>query len=399
MARVQERFRLERPPLGAGAFGLVHLAYDTELDRQVAIKIPHDEDKERALRHEAKLMARIQDLHEPHVVSLYDLHELGGRRVIVMEYVEGQSLRGKLGKIGEQRPLELDETLNIAIQACLGLHTLHKAFRESGIFHRDIKPENILIRNADGMVKIADFGIATVLASSGLASTTAGTLPYMAPELLEGDGADFRADIYALGVTVYEMLTGRMPFSPFDGQGRPKAPLTYGREICRGHPATPADVVGVDRELSDIVIRAIDCDVNQRCQSAQELREALEAFYARYSVADAISAARKETDPVVRERLLQDILRRFPRNPEGYRNLAWFYNSQSRFPEAVKSLEEGAIHCPKCGGLLFDLALGYHRTGQIQRAIDTMEEARRQALPPDVQGRAALLLKTWRRGV
>ena len=189
MPQSQVRFQLKRPPLGGGAFGLVYLAYDAALDRQVAIKVPHDEDKERALVSEAKLMAQIGELHEPHVVSLYDLHEIDGRQVIVMEYVAGQSLREKLGKIGEQHRLDTEEALDTAMQACLGLHALHNAFRHSGIFHRDVKPENILIRSSDNLVKIADFGIATIVESSALASTTAGTLPYMAPELLEGEGA------------------------------------------------------------------------------------------------------------------------------------------------------------------------------------------------------------------
>jgi serine/threonine-protein kinase len=397
MARGNERFRLEREPLGGGAFGLVYRAHDTELDRKVAIKIPHDEDKERALQGEAKLMARIQELHEHHVVSLYDLHVIGGRRVLVMEYVEGESLRQKLGRIGEQHSLSAENAVGIAMQACLGLHTLHNAFRESGVFHRDVKPENILIRSSDGMVKIADFGIATILDASGMASTTAGTLPYMSPELLEGEGADYRADIYGLGVTTYEMLTGRLPFNPFDDAGKAKAPLVYGREICHGEAPAPVTVADVDKELSDIVAKAMHRQVNRRYESMQEFREALEGFHSRISVDSAIAAAWKQEIPEARGRELREVIRRFPANPKGYRNIAWFFNGQVRFPDAVKALEEGRVNCPGCGELMVDLALAYNQVGQIQRAIDTLKDARQCSLMPDMQKRTTVLLNTWRR--
>ncbi len=398
MARGQERFRFEKSPLGGGAFGLVYKAYDTELDRPVAIKVPHDGDKERALRSEAKVMARIQDLHEPHVVALYDLHEIDGRRVIVMEFVEGTSVRAKLGKIGEQHPLPPEVAVDITMQACQGLHTLHTAFQESGIFHRDVKPENILIRAADGLVKIADFGISRVLESSGIASTTTGTVPYMAPELLEGEGADFRADVYGLGVTLYEMLTGRLPFNPWDAAGRAKAPRNYMQEICQGHPPAPSDVASVDRELSEIALRAMHCDVRQRYQSAAALREALCAFHSRASLASAIAAARDLPDDAARERALADVVQRFPQCVEAHRNLAWLYNHQMRYAEAVRVLEQATALCPSSGELAFDLAMAYYQVRQAQRAIDALDRASRLSLPPELQRRVPLLLNVWRRG-
>lgn len=401
MSRARERFELKKPPLGGGAFGLVYLAHDTELDQRVAIKIPHDRDKECALRKEAQLMACLRSLNEPHVVALYDLHEINGMRVIVMEYVEGRSLRAKLGRIGEQCPLEPGEALDIALQACLGLNALHNAFSDggkgnSGIFHRDVKPENILLRDSDGMAKIADFGIAAVLESSGMASTTAGTLPYMAPELLEGAGADFRADIYSLGVTIYEMLTGRLPFTPFDACGRAKAPMAYGREICLGNPPDPSDVASVDREIAQVVLKAVHREVDKRYQSMAELRGALEDLHSRISIRSAMDAAWSQEDPTYRENALREMLLRFPASPETYRNLAWFLNRQVRFAEALKTLEEGRIKCPACSELLFDLAQVYHKVGEIRRAVDTMEQAALLGLPGERQKNAAIMLKIWR---
>jgi serine/threonine-protein kinase len=407
MARSQERFRREKS-LGSGAFGVVYLAYDTRLERQVALKLPHDDEKERALLEEARLMAQIQALHEPHVVSLYDLHEVNGHYAIAMEYVAGRNLRAHVGKIEEHPhpPLDVEWVLHVGLQICAGLQTLHNAFGDAGIFHRDIKPENILIRDADGLVKIADFGIARVLEASGAGSTTIGTPPYMSPELLGATerGADYRADVYGVGVTLYEMLTGRLPFNPLDGHGRAKPPLQYYREICNGHPPAPAAIAGLDEALSDLVLQAIHWDVDQRYQSVQTLHEALETFQARFlfdrersGVDDALAAAGQERDPTIRERLLRSILQRFPRHPQGYCHLAWLYSKQARFSEAVHILEEGRLHCPPSGELLMDLAIGYAQLGHVQRAIDTLQAAQKLDLPAKKQQGAMRLLHTWRR--
>jgi len=319
----------------------------------------------------------------------------------VMEYVEGSSIRGLLGEIGSQRALPAEEALRIGIQVCSGLHSLHNAgiTDKSGerVFHRDIKPENLLVRKSDGLVKISDFGISTVLEASGLASTQTGTLPYMSPELLEGDGADHRADVYGVGVTLYEMVTGRLPFDPFNGTRRPKGPMMYGREICRGNPPAPTAVADVDTDLSRMILKAMHHDVRQRCQSAQELGDALEDLQARLSVDSAIAAAWKEPDSAARERCLREIVNRFPRSPNGHRNLAWFLNGQLRVPEALAALEEGRVQCRDCGELLVDLALAYERVGKARQAIDTLEEARRKGLPPDVEQRTKALLTAWRR--
>jgi len=115
------------------------------------------------------------------------------------------------------------------------------------------------------------------------------------------------------------------------------------------------------------------------------------------SVDSAIAAAWKEPDSAARERCLREIVNRFPRSPNGHRNLAWFLNGQLRIPEAVAALEEGRVQCRDCGELLVDLALAYDRVGKARQAIDTLEEARRKGLPPDVEQRTKPLLTAWRR--
>jgi serine/threonine protein kinase len=400
MSQNRERFEFKKPALGGGAFGLVYLAYDSTLDQQVAVKIPHDSEKEQALRKEAKLMAEIRKLQEPHLVQLYDLHEIDGRSVIVMEYVDGQSLRAKLGSVGYQTPLDPLEALEIAIQSCIGLGAIHSSFRRvensGGIFHRDIKPENIIIRNVDGVVKIADFGIAVVLEHSGLASTTTGTLPYMAPELLEGSGADYRADIYGLGVTLYEMLCGRLPFNPFDEFGRPKAPLVYGREICEGNALAPSEFAGIDDELSLVVLKAIHRKPKKRFRTMMEFRAALESIHSRLVIIKTINAAWKTVDQSTIEESLRDVIKKFPEKQEGYRNLGWFLNKQGRYAETMRLLEEGKIKCTLCGELLFDLAQVYHKTGDWHRAVETLKAAQSESLPNHMAQQCSLLLRVWK---
>lgn len=397
---LESRFNLLHPPLGGGAFGLVYRAYDEELQVTVAIKVPHDKDKERALGREAQLMARMRTLHEPHVVTLHDLHVIKGRRTIVMEYVDGQSLRQRLGPIGEQKPLPLEEALAMACQACQGLHSLHRAFlNESGglrgVFHRDIKPENILVRRRDGLVKIADFGIAVALEGSGQASTTAGTLPYMAPELLEGSGADYRADIYSLGVTLYEMLSGRLPYHPYHDDGRPKAPLVYGREICAGQAPHLCDIAPVDRELGDLVMRGMARRRRDRLQDVDQLRQALEAHGQRRGLAGALVQAWAQVGAPAQERALARLVEQYPDQPEPYRQLAKFHNRGLDHAQAAQVLEQGAGRCPSQADLLFDLALALHKTGRPQRAVGVLRQALDLGLAAEPAKRARRFLKIW----
>lgn len=206
--------------LGAGGMGEVHLARQVSLDREVAIKVVG---RDRAaeewflerLEREARLLAR---LNNPHLVTVHDFIRLpDGTAAVVMELVEGGSLRDRLRASPDGLPPE--EAISLAEQVGTALAAAHA----EGIVHRDVKPENILV-DADGRVRVSDFGMALSLTSDAPRLTAtgaaAGTPGYLAPEQVEGGAVDERADVYALGVVLYEMLSGRLPLGRFEPVSR-----------------------------------------------------------------------------------------------------------------------------------------------------------------------------------
>jgi eukaryotic-like serine/threonine-protein kinase len=203
------RYTVERT-LGGGGMAVVYLAQDGELDRPVAIKILAGHvlgDKEFRARfvREARMAAR---LSHPNVVSIYDTGEEEGRPFIVMEYVEGETLADVVARRGRVPPADV---VDLALQVCAGLEHAHRA----GLVHRDVKPQNLLVRGLDGVVKVADFGIArsaeatTQLTQVG---TVLGTAAYLAPEQATGEEVSAKTDLYSLGAVLYELLTGRAPY-------------------------------------------------------------------------------------------------------------------------------------------------------------------------------------------
>jgi eukaryotic-like serine/threonine-protein kinase len=201
------RYRLEAK-LGSGGMSTVYLAKDTTLDRPVAVKVMHREMSEQAdqlerFRQEARAVAK---LSHPNVVAVIDAGEDGGYPYIVFEYVEGETLKARINRVGA---LDVQEALAYAIEIGRGLTTAHAR----NMVHRDIKPQNVLI-DAEGRAKLTDFGISRQLEKEGMTATgrVLGTTDYVAPEQAMGRGADQRSDIYSLGVVLFEMLSGHVPF-------------------------------------------------------------------------------------------------------------------------------------------------------------------------------------------
>src|SRR6266404_56749 len=209
-------------PVGAGGMGEVYRARDTRLDRDVAIKVlPKNFSSDGNLRERFEREARaISSLNHPNICTLYDVGKQNGMDYLVLEYIEGESLAQKL----ERGPLAIEQVLAYGIQIAEALERAHK----QGVVHRDLKPGNVMVTK-NGL-KLLDFGLAKPMAGASLAATAlgaltvsqhkpltaegtiVGTFQYMAPEQLEGRDADPRSDIFALGVVLYEMVTGKRAF-------------------------------------------------------------------------------------------------------------------------------------------------------------------------------------------
>ena len=247
--------------------GVVYKAEDTKLKREVAIKfLPRqiavsDEERER-FKLEAQAAAA---LNHNNIATVYEIHELEGEEFIVMEFIKGESLREKIAK----GPLKLDEAVRIATEVADGLHEAH----EHKIVHRDIKPANIML-TAKGQCKIMDFGLAkmaqaTLVTKEG---TTLGTAAYMSPEQARGEKVDRRTDIFSLGVMLYEMLTGQLPF-----KGDYEQAITYSILNEDQEPIT-ALRSGIPMEFERVVNKCLQKEPSARYQHADELLVDLQAL-------------------------------------------------------------------------------------------------------------------------
>ncbi|MEU1090351.1 protein kinase [Streptomyces sp. NPDC005892] len=266
------RYQL-RDLLGEGGMASVYLAYDAALDRQVAIKTLHTElGREQSFRErfrrEAQAVAKLQ---HPNIVSVFDTgeDELGGALMpyIVMEYVEGRPLGSVLREdIATQGAMPADKALKVTADVLAALETSH----EMGLVHRDIKPGNVMITKR-GVVKVMDFGIARAM-QSGVTSMTqtgmvVGTPQYLSPEQALGRGVDARSDLYSVGVMLFQLLTGRLPFDA-------DSPLAIAYAHVQEQPATPSTLNrAVSPAVDALVARALRKNPNERFPSAVAMRD------------------------------------------------------------------------------------------------------------------------------
>jgi len=246
--------------IGAGGMGEVFLAQDTTLNRRIALKfmpahIASDKDLRVRFTREAQAAAQ---LDHPNIVSVYEVGEYRGLPYIAMAHIEGESLRD----IIKNGTLSTSESVNLALQICEGLKTAH----EAGIVHRDVKPANVII-DRSGRVRILDFGLATIAGEDKLTKTgtTLGTVGYMAPEQILGKRVGRQADLFSVGVILYEMLTGRRPFD-----GHNDAAVL--RAITDSTPEPIARFKsGVTGELQQVVNKALAKDPATRYQHADDM--------------------------------------------------------------------------------------------------------------------------------
>jgi beta-lactam-binding protein with PASTA domain/tRNA A-37 threonylcarbamoyl transferase component Bud32 len=254
------RYRIQRR-LGKGGMARVYLAEDESLDRQVAIKIladRHSDDPHfvERFQREARAAAR---LNHPNLVQIYDQAQVDGTSYIVMEYVEGETLKDLIRR---DAPLDPRQAIGIALQVLAALRVAHQA----GIVHRDIKPQNILVQ-PDGRVKVADFGIARAEGGSDMteAGSIVGTAQYLAPEQAQGLPLGPPADLYSMGIVLYEMLNGRVPF---EGDSAVTIAMKHVQEppeqLTDRNPLVPPG-------LEAVVMRALAKNPAQRYQTAEEM--------------------------------------------------------------------------------------------------------------------------------
>jgi eukaryotic-like serine/threonine-protein kinase len=260
------RYQLEGR-LGFGGMSTVHLAFDMRLERRVAVKLLAEhlaDDPTFVSRFQREAQAAARLVH-PNIVQIFDsgLDEHSGRHFIVMEYIEGQSCAEILRDDGW---VEVNEAVAIIEQACEGLHYAHR----HGVVHRDVKPGNLL-RAREGVVKLADFGIAKATEQSSITQvgSVLGTAAYLAPEQARGEEAGPRADLYALGVVAYQLISGRLPY---EATSLTELALKQQREEP---PMLDTLVAAVNPELAEAIALALVLDPRERYQTAREMGRAI----------------------------------------------------------------------------------------------------------------------------
>ena len=288
---LSDRYELEEL-VGTGGMSSVYRAHDRLLDRTVALKVLHQQYTDDAehvgrFRHEARAVAT---LSHPNIVTVIDRGEHGGRQFIVFEYVDGENLK----ELIRRGPVPVATALELAIQVSLGLAFAH----QQGLVHRDVKPQNVLL-NGDGRAKVTDFGIARSLdVQHGVTQTgtVLGTSDYIAPEQAQGERVDEQTDVYSLGIVVYELLTGEVPFP---GENFVAVAM---RHINEPPPSICARRSDVSPRLEAAVQRAMAKDARDRFPTMSDFRRELEACLAETQGATQVIAPPARRSARVRKR-------------------------------------------------------------------------------------------------
>lgn len=253
--------------IGEGGMGVVYKAEDTKLNRTVALKIPplsviQDKDKKARFLREAQACAA---LDHPNITRIYEVDEFEGQDFICMEFVEGKTL----ARVLKQGPLRIDQVVEVGLQICSALFQAH----EKNIIHRDIKPENIMMTES-GSVKVMDFGIAKFVDTVTLTreGEILGTVAYMSPQQAVGDEIDFRSDVFSVGTVLYELLTGKLPFTG-------EQPIAIVYSLLNEEPLRIRELrEDVPVEFEQIIFKALRKDPRERYQNISEMQKDIESF-------------------------------------------------------------------------------------------------------------------------
>ena len=262
--KITDRYQIIKS-IGEGGMANVYLAYDTILDRNVAVKVLRGDlaTDEKFVRRFQREALSASSLSNPNIVEVYDVGEDNGEYYIVMEYVEGKHLKNLLKKRGK---LTVPEVVDIVLQITSGLSVAHDSY----IIHRDIKPQNILILD-NGLVKITDFGIAVAMNATQLTQTNSvmGSVHYLPPEQASGKGATLQSDIYSIGILMYELLTGKLPFK---GDNAVEIALKHLKEPM---PSIRDEYPEIPQSVENIILKATAKNPKNRYADAREMHEDL----------------------------------------------------------------------------------------------------------------------------
>ena len=261
---IDNRYKIIKT-IGEGGMANVYLAWDTILEREVAVKVLRGDlsDDEKFIRRFEREANSASSLRHPNIVEMYDVGEDNGRYFIVMEYINGKTLKSLIKKRGA---LNLTEAIDIMLQITSGIACAH----ESYIIHRDIKPQNVLILE-DGRVKITDFGIALALNNNELTQTNSvmGSVHYLPPEQASGNSATVKGDIYSIGILMFELLTGKVPFK---GDNAVEIALKHMRDQI---PSVRSINPDIPQSVENIVLKAVAKNPKNRYDSVAEMYEDL----------------------------------------------------------------------------------------------------------------------------
>ena len=262
--KINDRYQIIKS-IGEGGMANVYLAYDTILDRNVAVKVLRGDSAtdEKFVRRFQREALSASSLSHPNIVEVYDVGEDNGQYYIVMEYIEGCQLKQLLKKRGR---LTLSEVIDIMLQITDGLSVAHDAY----IIHRDIKPQNIMILDS-GLVKITDFGIAMAMNSTQLTQTNSvmGSVHYLPPEQANGKGSTLQSDIYSMGILMYELLTGELPYK---GDNAVEIALKHLKEKI---PSVREKFPEIPQSVENIIIKATAKNPKNRYADARSMNEDL----------------------------------------------------------------------------------------------------------------------------
>jgi serine/threonine-protein kinase len=306
--------------LGSGGFGSVYLAEDTWIKKNVAIKVPHKQNLDFSeMLKEPRLLA---SMSHPNIVTMLTAEKLDDVFFIVMEYVPGETLEHLIIREGA---LELGRALDYTCQMCNAVDHAHRA----GVLHRDIRPGNMLLSET-GLLKVTDFGTSRFLEIAAHGTTVIGSPPYMAPEQFHGK-AVFASDVYSVGVTMYQMVTGELPYNT-------PAPADI-EKLMRGELVTAPRVKNarLPKAINDIIMRALAPDLTARYQRAADLLEDL--FAARVPVGRRGKARRTAVGLDLVEANVADIQSRLRARETPQARFCW---------QCRKPLHARSDRCPFC---------------------------------------------------